>query len=452
MSDTPKSDTVKPSRGLWIKLYHAILDDEKLCAIKLLPEGHFHVLVFVDLLVLAGKINKFGRFMLTQDRQMTIDEISNQLRIKSVNFYKTLEILNEFELIVFNSDKCLEIMNWEKYQDVDISERKKEQDRIRQNRKRTKKIRPSDPLSKNPDQQTFDDYAKSTDFLPKNDIVTEMSHQSHTNVAPIDTDTELDVNKDTDKDDDKTTVEKNKVSSSSFKFDDEKEGLIKKYVEYKFLNGEIIKTRSSYEKGVRTSARDNEQDFTGMVDYINKFEDEAKDREDKARENLVAMGKNQIEEAKKQLDIAIIAQIEALSDSDKKVIEKKAHEYIAKEYPSFAKKNIAVLPPLMTSATIVVYHDIRRKAHFETVESELFCGTGKITDIDSLEFIIDFAIANKLSIDTARSILIKQKIKVPNNYSIIYRDKEMVAEMLGVYSKFDWFKEERSGESGLKDS
>lgn len=433
------SDSEAPEKkevGLWVKLYHAFLDDEKILAIKLLPDGYLHILVFVELLLLAGKINNFGRFTMTRSKKMTIDQIAHQLRRKSTDFANSLKILVDYDLIFFNLDNCLEIMNWDKYQNVDVSQKKKELDRVRQNRKRIKEnINPKKAIT-DPDQRTMFEAINESCHAD----VTPISRECHADIAPLDKD--IDKDKDTD---DKTSS--TKKSLSSFIFNKEKESLIKKYVEYKFLSGEILKNKRIYEKSVRENAANDSADFEGMRDYIIAFEKEDEDKKIEARKNFLILAEKQIEDAKKELEAAIATRVKSLPETDQKLIKKKALKNIRDEFPMLKKP----LPGQLEKTGVKIYYNILRDSHFETAVKEQFCGPGEITGIDRLDFTIDFAIANKLSMDDARSILDEQTITVPKNYSIIYQDKDTVKEMLSVYSRFGKIKNEKIKRADIED-
>lgn len=114
----------------WIKLDISMFDNRKIKLIKSLPEGSSIILIWLQLLCLAGTVNDNGKIYLTDEIAYTdqmlatlFDEPLSTIQLA----LKTFEQFNMVEMI----DNIIYISNWEKYQNVDGMEKIREQTRKR---------------------------------------------------------------------------------------------------------------------------------------------------------------------------------------------------------------------------------------------------------------------------------------------------------------------------------
>ena len=115
----------------WIKLSVNIFDDEKIKLIKSMPEGDAIILIWIQLLCLAGKTNDGGAVYIGQHMNYTdemISTICNQ-PLNTVRF--ALQTFEKFEMINLSKDGLISIANWEKHQNIEGMERVREQTRKR---------------------------------------------------------------------------------------------------------------------------------------------------------------------------------------------------------------------------------------------------------------------------------------------------------------------------------
>lgn len=121
----------------WIKLSTGIFDNDKIKQIEALPEGDSLIVIWLKLLVLAGEKNDGGAIYFTKTIPYSDQMLSVafrrplptvQLALRTFESFGMIEIINDFIMLP----------NWEKYQNVDGMERIREQNRIRQARKREK--------------------------------------------------------------------------------------------------------------------------------------------------------------------------------------------------------------------------------------------------------------------------------------------------------------------------
>lgn len=109
----------------WIKLSVNIFDDEKIKLIKSMPEGDAIILIWIQLLCLAGKTNDGGAVYIGQHMNYTdemISTICNQ-PLNTVRF--ALQTFEKFEMINLSKDGLISIANWEKHQNIEGMERVK---------------------------------------------------------------------------------------------------------------------------------------------------------------------------------------------------------------------------------------------------------------------------------------------------------------------------------------
>lgn len=119
----------------WIKITTDIFDDEKILLIEGLPSSDEIIVIWFKLLILAGKQNNNGVFLMNERIPYT-DEMLATIFRRDINIVrlalKTFEQFGMLELV----DNVITIPNWNKHQQLDSYEKKKQQDRVRQQERR----------------------------------------------------------------------------------------------------------------------------------------------------------------------------------------------------------------------------------------------------------------------------------------------------------------------------
>ena len=115
----------------WIKLSVNMFDDEKIKLIRTLPEGDSIVIVWVQLLCLAGKINDGGAVYLGQNLAYTDEMLSTIFTMPLQIVRLALKTLHQFQMINADSEGVIDIANWEKHQNIDAMDKIREQTRKR---------------------------------------------------------------------------------------------------------------------------------------------------------------------------------------------------------------------------------------------------------------------------------------------------------------------------------
>lgn len=118
----------------WIKLSVNMFDDEKIKLIRTLPDGEKIVMIWVQTMCLAGKINDGGSVYMGQNLAYS-DEMLATIFNQPLNVVRAaLSTLHSFEMIDISDNGIIDILNWEKHQNIDGMERIQSQNRERKRR------------------------------------------------------------------------------------------------------------------------------------------------------------------------------------------------------------------------------------------------------------------------------------------------------------------------------
>ena len=122
----------------WLKLSTNFFDNNKIKLLESENDGDTLIRIWIQLLIIAMKCNYQGKLSITEDKPMTIIEISKIMGKSKKKIEKTLNIFQELQMIVIE-DKFYKIKNWSKYQSVDRLEEIRLQNCKRQQKYREKK-------------------------------------------------------------------------------------------------------------------------------------------------------------------------------------------------------------------------------------------------------------------------------------------------------------------------
>ena len=115
----------------WIKLKTTMFDDEKVRLIQAVPESDAILVIWIRLLVLAGKTNDDGLIYIQRNMPYS-EEMLSTLFGKPVNVVRlALVTLEKFNMIDLNTDGSIAITNWSKHQNIEGMEKVREQNRLR---------------------------------------------------------------------------------------------------------------------------------------------------------------------------------------------------------------------------------------------------------------------------------------------------------------------------------
>jgi predicted phage replisome organizer len=119
----------------WIKISTDIFDDEKIKLIEAMPDADTLLIIWLKLLVQAGKINSAGHIYLTEGIPYTDESLATIFRRPLNTVRLALQTFVKFKMVEI-LDNSIFLPNWEKHQNIDGMER------IRQlTRERVRKFR-----------------------------------------------------------------------------------------------------------------------------------------------------------------------------------------------------------------------------------------------------------------------------------------------------------------------
>lgn len=121
----------------WIKITTDVFDDEKILLIESMPSADSIITIWFKLLILAGKQNNNGVFMMSNKLPFTDEMLATIFRRDLNTVRLALKTFEEFGMIEV-VDNVITIPNWNKHQTLDAYEKKKERDRIYQQNRRKK--------------------------------------------------------------------------------------------------------------------------------------------------------------------------------------------------------------------------------------------------------------------------------------------------------------------------
>lgn len=121
----------------WIKLTTDMFDNRKIKHLRRLPDGNNIVLIWVMLLTMAGRCNSNGMIFLTENIPYTPKMLADELGFEENTVILALNALEQFNMIVKNQN-FFSIAGWEEYQNIEGMDKIREQNRLRQQKRREK--------------------------------------------------------------------------------------------------------------------------------------------------------------------------------------------------------------------------------------------------------------------------------------------------------------------------
>ena len=123
----------------WIKITTNVFDNRKIRMIEKMPEGDAIIIIWFKVLCLAGTINDDGMIMFTPEIPYTEEMIASQFDrpISIIRLaFQTFIRFGMLEVV----DNILKVSNWEKYQNIEGMEKIRQQNRLRKQRERERKL------------------------------------------------------------------------------------------------------------------------------------------------------------------------------------------------------------------------------------------------------------------------------------------------------------------------
>lgn len=120
----------------WVRLSTRLFENRKIKYLLNQPKGAELVLLWVHLLCAAGTVNDGGRVYISQNVMYTPQSLAADFGVPKTIADKALTLFRNLELIEVESDGCIQILGWEKHQNVTGLEKIREQNRLRKQKQR----------------------------------------------------------------------------------------------------------------------------------------------------------------------------------------------------------------------------------------------------------------------------------------------------------------------------
>lgn len=120
----------------WVRLSTRLFENRKIKYLLNQPKGAELVLLWVHLLCAAGTVNDGGRVYISQNVMHTPQSLAADFGVPKTIADKALTLFQDLELIEVESDGCIQILGWEKHQNVTGLEKIREQNRLRKQKQR----------------------------------------------------------------------------------------------------------------------------------------------------------------------------------------------------------------------------------------------------------------------------------------------------------------------------
>lgn len=152
----------------WIKIDVTLFDNRKIKAIRTLPEGDSIVVIWLQLLCLAGRVNDCGSVYITKEMPYTEQILANECGVPVSTIQLALKTFQSMGMVEIVED-IIYISNWEKYQAIEKMELIRQQNRDRQKKwYETHKKLPNVMLTDNLTQPNATDIDIDIDIRDKN--------------------------------------------------------------------------------------------------------------------------------------------------------------------------------------------------------------------------------------------------------------------------------------------
>lgn len=139
----------------WIKIYLDMFDKPKIKKVRRLPAGNDLLLIWIMLLVKAGKCNAGGMIYITESFPYTEEDLADELGFDVNTIRLALKAFEELDMITTSPEGFIDVIGWEEHQNVDKLAEIRAKDRERKRLKRAQ--------SKALIEQSTDVHGNSTD-------------------------------------------------------------------------------------------------------------------------------------------------------------------------------------------------------------------------------------------------------------------------------------------------
>lgn len=132
----------------WIKLDTGIFQSPKVRKLRRMPSGDTVVLIYIDLLTIAGRQGSTGELMLTDSIPFDLEDLAYECDTDVNTMRMAMAMLNQLSMVSLREDGCYVVDGWGDHQAVDggAAKHRERQRRYRERQKAVKAL-PAETLS-----------------------------------------------------------------------------------------------------------------------------------------------------------------------------------------------------------------------------------------------------------------------------------------------------------------
>jgi len=109
----------------WIKLELELFDNKKIKKIRRMPDGDKILLVWIYLLIEAGKCNAGGMIFISEKVPLDIDDIAKDLNFEISVIQLGIKTFLRLDMIIMDEKEFMYISDWENHQNIEGMEKAK---------------------------------------------------------------------------------------------------------------------------------------------------------------------------------------------------------------------------------------------------------------------------------------------------------------------------------------
>lgn len=124
----------------WIRLSTSLFENPKIKVIETYPKGDSLVSLWIRLLCMAGRINNQGMVYIAENVPYTPEMLAAVTGKPKELVKQGLELFQQLDMISVGEKGFIEILGWNKHQNVEGLDKIREQNKLRQRKHRAKKV------------------------------------------------------------------------------------------------------------------------------------------------------------------------------------------------------------------------------------------------------------------------------------------------------------------------
>lgn len=127
----------------WVKVSTGLFDNRKIKQIRALPDGDSIIVLWLQILTLAGTVNEGGALYITNGMPYSVETLATEFGMDYVTLHEEIVTLQRYNMVTLD-DGVISVSNWDKYQSVEGLDKIREQTRRRVAKHRAKQAENAD--------------------------------------------------------------------------------------------------------------------------------------------------------------------------------------------------------------------------------------------------------------------------------------------------------------------